>query len=120
MKSLAVKEALAPLTRLEAQAADAFRLAQQEAEIEGELLKDERIRLKGKKEGGLTREALQDLKQRRGVQRRARLAAHRAAVAVRRASARTWLVCSKATARCACSSGVMAPRRASRTSSWSS
>ena len=64
MKSLAVKEALAPLTRLEAQAADAFRLAQQEAEIEGELLKDERARLKSKKGAGLTREALQDLKQR--------------------------------------------------------
>ena len=64
--------------------------------------------------------ALQDLQQRGGVQRLARLAAHGLAVADRRASARTWLVCSNAAACCACCSGVRTFRRASRTSSWSS
>lgn len=44
--------------------------------------------------------------------RLARLATHGLAVADRRASARTWLVCSNAAACCACCSGVKAVRRA--------
>ena len=64
MKSLAVNEALAPLKRLEARAAEAFEEAQREAEIEKELLQAEAAQLKGKKGVGLTREALRDLKQR--------------------------------------------------------
>ena len=64
MKSLAVGEALSPLTRLEARAAEANEEAQRAADIEAELLQAERAQLKSKKGAGLTREALQDLKQR--------------------------------------------------------
>ena len=64
MKSHAVQEALAPLTRLEVRAAQEHEEAQQAAEIEAELLQAERAQLKGKKGAGMTREALQDLKQR--------------------------------------------------------
>ena len=64
MKSLAVSGALSPLTRLEARAAETYEQARRDAEIETELLQAARAQLKGKKGAGLTREALQDLKQR--------------------------------------------------------